>query len=72
MIKRWVFFPPNRPLQTEIASKLKISPLLAQVLVNRGVADIASARSFLQPQISSLGDPSLLPDVEKASKKPFP
>ncbi|HQU30275.1 MAG: single-stranded-DNA-specific exonuclease RecJ [Planctomycetia bacterium] len=67
MIKRWVFFPPNRPLQTEIASKLKISPLLAQVLVNRGVADIASARSFLQPQISSLGDPSLLPDIEKAS-----
>ncbi|OQY99357.1 MAG: single-stranded-DNA-specific exonuclease RecJ [Candidatus Brocadia sp. UTAMX2] len=67
MIKRWVFSPPNRPLQTEIASKLKISPLLAQVLVNRGIVDVASARSFLQPQIASLGDPSLLPDIEKAS-----
>ncbi|TVM03832.1 MAG: single-stranded-DNA-specific exonuclease RecJ [Candidatus Brocadia sp. WS118] len=67
MIKRWVFSPPNRPLQTEIASKLKISPLLAQVLVSRGIADVASARSFLQPQIASLGDPSLLPGIEKAS-----
>lgn len=67
MIKRWVFFPPNQPLQTEIAGKLKISPLLAQVLINRGVADVASARSFLQPQIAALGDPSLLPDIEKAS-----
>ena len=67
MIKRWVFSPPNRPLQTEIASKLKISPLLAQVLVNRGIVDVASARSFLQPQIAALGDPSLLPDIEKAS-----
>ncbi|HLE86841.1 MAG TPA: single-stranded-DNA-specific exonuclease RecJ, partial [Candidatus Brocadiaceae bacterium] len=54
-------------LQTEIASKLKISHLLAQVLINRGITDIVSARSFLQPQIAALGDPSLLPDIEKAS-----
>lgn len=67
MVKRWVFFPPNRSLQAEIASRLKISPLMAQVLINRGIVDTASARSFLQPQIGALGDPSLLPDAEKAS-----
>lgn len=67
MIKRWVFCPPNKPLQTELASRLKISQLLAQVLINRGIIDVASARSFLQPQIGALGDPSLLPDIEKAS-----
>lgn len=67
MIKRWVFSPPNKPLQAEIASKLKISNVLAQVLINRGIVDIASARSFLQPQIGALGDPSLLPGIEKAS-----
>lgn len=67
MIKRWVFSPPNKPLQAEIASKLKISNVLAQVLINRGIVDVASARSFLQPQIGALGDPSLLPGIEKAS-----
>src|SRR3972149_2673569 len=67
MSKRWIFPPPNKSLQTEIASKLKISHLLAQVLINRGITDIVSARSFLQPQIAALGDPSLLPDIEKAS-----
>lgn len=67
MIKRWVFSPPNKPLQAEIASKLKISHVLAQVLINRGIVDVASARSFLQPQIGALGDPSLLPGIEKAS-----
>lgn len=67
MIKRWVFSPPNKPLQEEIASKLKISNVLAQVLINRGITDVASARSFLQPQIGALGDPSLLPGIEKAS-----
>jgi len=67
MSKRWIFSPPNKLLQTEIASKLKISHLLAQVLINRGITDIVSARSFLHPQIAALGDPSLLPDIEKAS-----
>lgn len=67
MNKRWVFPPPNETLQIEIASKLKISHLLAQVLINRGINDVSSAKSFLQPQIGALGDPSLLPDVEKAS-----
>ncbi|MBM4065501.1 MAG: single-stranded-DNA-specific exonuclease RecJ [Planctomycetes bacterium] len=67
MSKRWIFSPPNKSLQSEIASKLKISHLLAQVLINRGIIDITSARNFLQPQIAALGDPSLLPDIEKAS-----
>lgn len=67
MMKRWVFSPPNKPLQAEIASRLKISHLLAQALINRGIVDVASARSFLQPQIGALGDPSLLPDIEKAA-----
>lgn len=67
MSKRWVFAIPNKILQREIASKLKISHLLAQVLVNRGITDVASAKTFLQPQIAELGDPSQLPDIEKAS-----
>ncbi len=69
MSKRWIFSTPNKPLQSEIAGKLKISPLLAQVLINRGITDIASAKSFLQPQIAALDDPCLLPDIEKASAR---
>lgn len=69
MSKRWIFSPPNKSLQTEISGKLKISPLLAQVLINRGITDVASAKDFLQPQIASLGDPHLLPDIEKASAR---
>lgn len=67
MSKRWIFYPLNRALQTEIANKLKISQLLAQILINRGITDVSSAKNFLQPQISTLADPSLLRDVEKAS-----
>ncbi|MCF6159290.1 MAG: single-stranded-DNA-specific exonuclease RecJ [wastewater metagenome] len=67
MSKRWVFFPLNRVLQTELVQKLKISQLLAQILINRGITDVSSAKNFLQPQISTLSDPSLLHGMEKAS-----
>lgn len=67
MSKRWVLSPPNKGLQAEISSKLKISPLLAQVLINRGITDVTSAKNFLNPQMSLLGDPSSLPDIDKAS-----
>ncbi|MBI5307542.1 MAG: single-stranded-DNA-specific exonuclease RecJ, partial [Planctomycetes bacterium] len=67
MSKRWVLSPPNKGLQAEISSKLKTSPLLAQILINRGITDVTSAKNFLNPQMSLLGDPSFLPDINKAS-----
>ena len=67
MSKRWVLSPPNKGLQSEISSKLKISSLLAQILINRGITDVTSAKNFLNPQMNLLGDPSSLPDIDKAS-----
>src|SRR4030067_510171 len=67
MSKRWVLSPPNKGLQSEISSKLKISLLLAQILINRGITDVTSAKNFLNPQMNLLGDPSSLPDIDKAS-----
>ena len=46
MSKRWVFLPPHKTLQSEIASKLKISPLMAQVLINRGVLMLPLLKIF--------------------------
>ena len=67
MSKRWFIAPNNIELQTEIAGNLRISNLLAQILINRGITDVGAAKGFLQPQISTLSDPSNLPDIEKAS-----
>lgn len=67
--KEWVFAPLNENLQAEIASSLRISPILSQILVNRGVVDVKSANAFLQPKLNSLSDPMLLPDIEKSSKR---
>jgi single-stranded-DNA-specific exonuclease len=67
--KKWIFPPSNINLQTKIADSLRISPILSQLLINRGAACVESARTFLQSKLTSLSDPMLLPDMEKSSKR---
>jgi single-stranded-DNA-specific exonuclease len=55
--KRWVFAPADRPLASRLAGALRISPLAATLLVNRGVREPGDARAFLHPDLSGLRDP---------------
>ena len=44
-----------------------LSPLVAQILLNRGIEDPARPRSFLEARMSSLHDPELLPGAVEAA-----
>jgi single-stranded-DNA-specific exonuclease len=55
----------------ELARKMKISPLLAQCLLNRGLGEVAAARSFLEPRLKQLADPFALPDMAAAVERLF-
>lgn len=59
---QWVVAPAN-PLRGEWADRLKVSPVTAQVLLNRLPADLTLARRFLRPAWDDLHDPELLPDI---------
>jgi len=65
--KKWVIHPLNKNLQTEISDALRISPLLSQLLINRGLTEVSSAKAFLDSTLSLLSDPMLLPDIVKSS-----
>jgi single-stranded-DNA-specific exonuclease len=67
MKKRWISKSPDETLQAHLSHTLKVSPVLAQLLINRGLTDPRSAHSFLQPKLSELSDPMLLPEMEKAA-----
>lgn len=67
--KKWIFPPLNINLQTEISNALSISPVLSQLLINRGLTDVESAKMFLQSNLSLLSDPMLLPDIEKSCER---
>ncbi|MBS1259166.1 MAG: Single-stranded-DNA-specific exonuclease RecJ [Candidatus Scalindua arabica] len=67
--KKWIIPPLSIELQAEISNSLRISPVLSQLLINRGITDVESARTFIQSNLSLLSDPMLLPDIEKSSKR---
>jgi single-stranded-DNA-specific exonuclease len=63
---RWSLMPPQPLLAGQLASQLKISPLLAQCLLNRGLGEPSAISDFLQPRLKNLADPFLLPDMAAA------
>jgi len=67
--KRWIFAARDAELEERLANGLRISRVLAQLLINRDVRDVETGRAFLQPQLSGLHDPWLLPDMERASDR---
>ncbi len=64
--KRWEIYPPQPSLAKELAEALKINPLTAQVLINRGFNNPDLAHAFLNPSLENLPNPFLMKDMEKA------
>jgi len=66
--KTWVISPAD-PRADQLAKSLKVSPLLAQLLINRGVTDPQSGSAFLRPKLTDLISPELLPGVRDAAQR---
>ncbi|MHC4681596.1 MAG: hypothetical protein ACYTEK_23225, partial [Planctomycetota bacterium] len=54
--KQWVIRAGDGRSQ-ELAKSLKVSPLVAQLLINRGITDSAAASVFLRPKLTDLIEP---------------
>jgi single-stranded-DNA-specific exonuclease len=63
---RWSLAPPQPLLAGRLADELKVSPLLAQCLLNRGHTGPESIGRFLEPRLKQLSDPFLLPEMDRA------
>lgn len=57
---------PNLPLQKKLAAELGISPVLAQVLINRGIKSSQEAQKFLEPELADLLSPFQMQDMQRA------
>ncbi len=66
---RWSIAPQQPLLTGQLANTLKISPLLAQCLVNRGFSESEHITNFLQPRLKNLADPFLLPNMAAAVER---
>lgn len=65
--QRWHLVPPQPEKAQKLAEATELSPLLAQVLINRGFDTVEEAAIFLEPETQALPAPiNELPDLEKS------
>lgn len=59
---------PASPAASQLARKAGITPLQAQLLINRGITESTVAQSFLSPRLSQMADPMLMKGMDLAVK----
>src|SRR5438445_2191125 len=64
--KTWHLLPHDRTAIERLAASLRLSPVVAQLLLNRGLMETAAAQRFLQAPLIGLHAPELLPGVRQA------
>ena len=68
--KRGVVKPQGNPKAVAaMAAATGISPVLANLLVQRGIDTLEKAKKFFNPQLSDLHDPFLMKDMDKAVER---
>ena len=53
----------------QLSSELGVDPVLAELLVQRGIRTFEEARSFFRPSLDDLHDPFMMTDMDKAVER---
>ncbi len=68
--KKWILKETAEPeTVSQLSSELGVDPVLAELLVQRGVNTFHQARSFFRPSLDDLHDPFLMMDMDKAVER---
>ncbi len=67
MEKIWRWIPSDTTVIKEIIKQTGISPVIAQLLAIRKINDPDRIRAFLEPKLTDLRDPELLPGLNQAA-----
>ena len=68
--KKWVVKPQGNSLTVEhIATSLRIAPVLANLLVQRGIDTVDKAKKFFNPRLEDLHNPFLMKDMDRAVER---
>lgn len=66
---KWKYDPPtsdNAQQAKELSEKLNINPILAGLLIKRGITTESAAKRFFRPQLADLINPFLMKDMDVA------
>ena len=68
--KKWkIRESSDRQTVKQLSFELGVDPVLAELLVQRGVCTFHQARSFFRPDLADLHDPFLMTDMDKAVER---
>ena len=68
--KKWIIKETgDHGTVSRLASELGVDPVLARLLVQRGVTTFQDARAFFRPDLANLHDPFLMKDMDKAVER---
>jgi single-stranded-DNA-specific exonuclease len=68
-IKTWRLLPHDRTAVERLSAALGVGPIVAQLLLNRGLDDAGQARRFLDSSLNGLHPPDMLPGVTEAAER---
>ena len=66
---KWNYIPPTETQDNaakDVGEKLGISPILASLLIRRGITTESAAKRFFRPQLADLINPFLMKDMDAA------
>jgi len=66
MRKQWVLHPVEESVVHQIAGSLQVVPVIARLLVRRGIQSPEAANNFLHADVGSLADPERMADLPQA------
>jgi single-stranded-DNA-specific exonuclease len=68
-VKTWRLLPHEPDALTRLAGDLGVSPVVAQLLLNRGFREATAARQFLDAPLTGLHPPHALPGAAAAAER---
>jgi len=69
MHSRWLINKTNPEYVKYLSRTASVSPVFAQVLINRGLKTVADINDFLYPGMTGLSDPFALPSIKAAVER---
>jgi single-stranded-DNA-specific exonuclease len=67
---RWTLKPKPEPEKVaKLSQALQVEPIIAMLLVQRGIETFEEAKAFFRPELTQLHDPFLMKDMDKAVER---
>ena len=68
--KKWIISESGDPeVVSRLSAELGIDPVLAELLVQRGISTFEDARAFFRPSLDNIHDPFLMKDMDVAVER---